>query len=70
MSKKQKIEGLELYHDGILEYRPMIAELAKRTRLPKFVCKMVYDSETMILRELGIITNVDDVEDHIIGLKL
>lgn len=67
--RKNEESDMELYHDGILEYHPMIAELAKRTKLPKFICKRIYDAETDILTDVGIIYDKGDVIEHIVGVS-
>lgn len=67
--RRNEESNMELYHDGILEYHPMIAELAKRTKLPKFICRKIYDAETDILTDVGIIHDKEDVIKHTVGVS-
>ena len=39
---------------GIVDYWPMIKELKRRTHLPKWIIKKVYEAEGDILYDLGI----------------
>ena len=55
--KKAKISKnvFEIYKETeIVDYWPMINELHKRTKLPAFICRIVYDAEGDILTDLGI----------------
>ena len=40
---------------GGVGYQPMINELAYRTHLPKWICRLVYDAEAGILTDLGLL---------------
>ena len=57
-STKEKI--LKVDKTKTVMYEPMIEELSYRTHLPKWVCRKVYDAETQILTEIGIITTNPD----------
>lgn len=41
--------------DNYVNWKAMINELAKRTHLPKWICRKVYDAEASILSDLGLI---------------
>ena len=45
---------------NVVDYWPMVKELAKRTGLPKFICRLVYEAEGDILMDLGIIKTGED----------
>lgn len=47
-------EIAEIYHDGIVEWDPMVVEIAKRTRLPRFLVEMVYAAETKVMLDVGL----------------
>ena len=47
-------EIAEIYHDGIVEWDPMVVEIAKRTRLPRFLVEMVYAAETQVMLDVGL----------------
>lgn len=45
----------EVYKETeIVDYWPMINELHKRTKLPVFICRKVYEAEGDILTDLGL----------------
>ena len=56
---KRDISNTEVYKvykkTGIVEYEPILKELKKRTHLPRWICKLVYEAEGDILHDLGII---------------
>lgn len=44
-----------IFHDGTVEWGPMIKEISKRTHLPRFICEMVYAAETKIMEDIGLL---------------
>ena len=50
-----KTEVSKVYEKtGVIEYEPMLNELKRRTHLPKWIVKKVYETEGDILYDLGI----------------
>jgi len=41
--------------DKCVDYSAMLNELARITKLPRFICKIVYDAEEQILANLGLL---------------
>lgn len=41
--------------ENCVDYSAMLNELAKKTKLPRFICKLVYDAEEEILDNLGLL---------------
>lgn len=54
--EKRRLDVFEYWEKyNYVDYSAMIDELAKRTKLPRFICKLVYSAEDSILEDLGII---------------
>ena len=41
--------------DKCVDYSAMLNELARITKLPRFICKIVYDAEEQVLANLGLL---------------
>lgn len=54
-AKKSKNIFEDYKETKIVDYWPMINELHKRTKLPIFICRKVYEAEGDILEDLGIL---------------